>query len=91
MGSWMRPALTKLMASVEASKLDVSEFAFRRRPDGTAVTANATKESIFEDLKSPIEFLGAFAQSKTTLLFSLQKPFPTITDCLNGQPTKERR
>jgi hypothetical protein len=64
-------ALTKLMASVEASERDVLEFAFRRLPDGTAITANATKESLLGELKSLTKFLDASAELRTTLLFSL--------------------
>ncbi len=64
-------ALTKLTASVEDSERDVLEFAFRRLPDGTVITAKATKESLLEELKSLTQFLDASAVLKTTLLLSL--------------------
>lgn len=64
-------ALTKLIASVEASERDVLEFAFRRLQDGTAITANVTKESLLKELKSLTQFLDASTELKTTLLFSL--------------------
>jgi hypothetical protein len=64
-------ALLAEVTSVETCKQQIVEFAFRRLPDGSAVTASITKENLLEELKSLHRFLQAAAEQKLTLLFSL--------------------
>ncbi|WP_395069518.1 hypothetical protein [Paraburkholderia silvatlantica] len=64
-------AVAELVDSIGHSEEDVVEFAFRRLPDGTAITANTTKEDLLKELKSLHQFLEASVERKSTLLFSL--------------------
>jgi hypothetical protein len=64
-------ALAGLIASIERGERHVTGFTYRRLPDGTAITANATKESLLEELKSLCQFLEESVGRQSTLLFSL--------------------